>query len=136
MTTVYFAASISGGRDDAAVYAEVVAILRRHATVLTEHVAAPLKVTGEEGISDREIHDRDLAWLSAADVLVAEVTVPSLGVGYEIARALELGKPVLCAVREVPGRRLSAMIAGAPGVELVTYRDPVDLEPALARFLT
>lgn len=135
MPTVYFAASISGGREDVAIYAELLAVLRRHATVLTEHVgSAVLAASGEEGIGDREIHDRDLAWLAAADAVVAEVTVPSLGVGYEIARALALGKPVLCAVREIPGRRLSAMIAGAPGVEVVTYSDPTDLDSALAGF--
>lgn len=32
-------------------------------------------------------------------VLVAEVTQPSLGVGYEIGRALEMKKDILCLFR-------------------------------------
>ena len=45
-------------------------------------------------------------------VVVAEVTVPSLGVGYEIGRAVAMGKQVLCLYRPQEGRLLSAMIRG------------------------
>ncbi|EPY76686.1 deoxyribonucleoside 5-monophosphate N-glycosidase [Camelus ferus] len=40
--------------------------------------------------SDRLIHERDLAWLQQADVVVAEVTQPSLGVGYKLGQAVAL----------------------------------------------
>ncbi|MGM5488649.1 MAG: hypothetical protein ACQESG_06890 [Nanobdellota archaeon] len=46
-------------------------------------------------------------------MVVAEVTSPSLVLAYEIARALELGKPVYCLYRT---RRTSAMIAGSGAV--------------------
>uniref|UniRef100_A0A8D1A0K4 Uncharacterized protein n=1 Tax=Sus scrofa TaxID=9823 RepID=A0A8D1A0K4_PIG len=52
--------------------------------------------TGEEAAADdRAIHERDLAWLQQADVVVAEVTQPSLGVSYELDRAVALEEPVL-----------------------------------------
>jgi len=35
--------------------------------------------------------------------VVAEVTIPSLGVGYEIGRAVALGKRVLCLYRARDG---------------------------------
>ena len=38
-------------------------------------------------------------------VLVAEVTQPSLGVGYEIGRAVDMKKKVLCLFRPQSGRR-------------------------------
>ncbi|KAB0337781.1 hypothetical protein FD755_025470, partial [Muntiacus reevesi] len=61
--------------------------------------------TGEEAAGgDRLIHDRDLAWLQQADAVVAEVTQPSLGVGYELGRAVALHKPVLCLFRPQSGR--------------------------------
>ena len=53
-----------------------------------------------------------LSKLARSDVVVAEVTQPSLGVGYEIGRTVELGKPLLCLYRPVEGRLLSAMIRG------------------------
>src|SRR5215210_2263607 len=93
---IYFAGAIRGGREDCALYLEIVEQLRTYGRVLTEHIGdSELSEMGEaEG--DRQIYDRDLAWLEEADNLVAEVTTPSLGVGYEIGKATEWGTPVLC----------------------------------------
>ncbi|XP_077017983.1 5-hydroxymethyl-dUMP N-hydrolase [Tamandua tetradactyla] len=112
---LYFCGSIRGGREDLALYGRIVSRLRRFGTVLTEHVAAAeLGVRGEETAEgDRLIHEQDLAWLQQADVVVAEVTQPSLGVGYELGRAVALNKPILCLFRPKSGRVLSAMIRGA-----------------------
>ena len=108
---IYFAGSIRAGRDDAEIYAKLVAILKGHGTVLTEHVGS---VNAEEKeLTDKFIHDRDIEWLTQTDVLVAEVTQPSLGVGYEIGRCVAMGKRVLCLFRPESGKKLSAMIRGA-----------------------
>ncbi|XP_006990882.1 5-hydroxymethyl-dUMP N-hydrolase [Peromyscus maniculatus bairdii] len=112
--SVYFCGSIRGGREDQALYARIVSRLRRYGKVLTEHVpAAELDSRGEAAGGDRLIHERDLAWLRQADVVVAEVTQPSLGVGYELGWAVALGKQILCLFRPQSGRVLSAMIRGA-----------------------
>jgi 2'-deoxynucleoside 5'-phosphate N-hydrolase len=101
---IYFAASIRGGRDDWASYLEIVKQLREHGNVLTEHVGDVELSTSGEDTGDHEIHERDLGWLREADYLVAEVTTPSLGVGYEIGKATEWGKPVLCLYRSSEAR--------------------------------
>jgi nucleoside 2-deoxyribosyltransferase len=92
---IYFAGSIRGRRDDAALYRQIIAMLMEYGEVLTEHVGdASLTRAGEYGPSDEAIYGRDMAWLTEADAVVAEVTVPSHGVGYEVAWAAEaLGKP-------------------------------------------
>lgn len=41
---------------------------------------------------------------SFSPVVVAEVTQPSLGVGYELGRAVALGKQILCLFRPQSGR--------------------------------
>ncbi|XP_004379618.1 2'-deoxynucleoside 5'-phosphate N-hydrolase 1 [Trichechus manatus latirostris] len=112
---LYFCGSIRGGREDRAMYERIVSRLRRFGAVLTEHVAAAdLGARGEEAAGgDRLIHERDMAWLQQADVVVAEVTQPSLGVGYELGRAMALNKRILCLFRPQSGRVLSAMIRGA-----------------------
>ncbi|XP_033760374.1 2'-deoxynucleoside 5'-phosphate N-hydrolase 1-like isoform X1 [Pecten maximus] len=111
---IYFAGSIRGGRQDAELYLRIIGKLESYGTVLTEHVGAQnLKESGEQHLTEKEIHDRDMAWLQDCDVLVAEVTQPSLGVGYEIGRALTLNKRILCLFRPDSGKSLSAMIAGA-----------------------
>src|ERR1700682_3462745 len=110
---IYFAGAIRGGRGDAPLYAEIVSMLGEYGEVLTEHIGDLALTSAGESSSDREIHDRDLAWLREADVLVAEATTPSLGVGYEIGKATEWGTPVLCLYRPAEGRSLSAMISGS-----------------------
>ena len=131
---IYFAGAIRGGRDDAALYLEIVTLLRAHGEVLTEHVAgAELTASGESN-DDRWIHDRDLAWLRAADCLVAEVTTPSLGVGFEIAKATEWGKRTLCLFRPSAGRTLSALIAGSDRVTVREYQSAADLKAILHQF--
>jgi nucleoside 2-deoxyribosyltransferase len=102
--------------------------------VLTEHIGdSELSALGEGG-SDKEIHDRDLSWLREADCLVAEVTTPSLGVGYEVGRAVELGKPILCLYRRSTERALSAMIAGSEGVTLHEYESAADVGEIFREF--
>lgn len=132
---IYFAASISGGRGDQAIYQQIVDLLKTHGTVLTEHFASATLTSAGESLTDRFIHDRDIDWLKRADVLVAEVTTPSLGVGYEIGRAVEWGKRVVCVYRRSDGRRLSGMIAGSPGVEVYAYETPDDLRQLFATSL-
>ncbi|XP_033836132.1 2'-deoxynucleoside 5'-phosphate N-hydrolase 1 [Periophthalmus magnuspinnatus] len=122
---IYFCGSIRGGRDDVHVYQRIVHTLRTYGTVLTEHVTdGGLTDTGETSESgDKHIHDRDLDWLRQSHVVVAEVTQPSLGVGYELGRAVDLDKQVLCLFRPESGRRLSAMIRGAADGQKFVVQD-------------
>ncbi|XP_043916217.1 2'-deoxynucleoside 5'-phosphate N-hydrolase 1 [Protopterus annectens] len=113
---IYFCCSIRGGRDDVKFYGAIVQWIKGIGTVLTEHVSRPeLTEKGEDvsAVGDKHIHDRDIEWLQEADVVIAEVTQPSLGVGYEIGRAVAMNKKVLCLFRPSSGRVLSAMIRGA-----------------------
>ncbi|MBM3807894.1 MAG: nucleoside 2-deoxyribosyltransferase [Acidimicrobiia bacterium] len=133
--TIYFAGSIRGGRNDRALYQQIIALLRRHGTVLTEHIGNQKLTASGESMTDAEIHDRDLEWLRRADVLVAEVTTPSLGVGYEIGRAVEWGTRVIGLYRPSPGRQVSGMIAGCDRVRVYEYASVAELEPRLAELL-
>lgn len=118
---IYFACSIRGGRDDAEIYAQLVKHIKREATVLTEIFAdGKLTPSGTKKPSN-VIWETDLSWVQQADAVIAEVTNPSLGVGYEIAKAEVWGKPVLALFREDGVRRLSAMIDGSPYTEVVSY---------------
>ena len=111
MIKIYFAGAIRGERDDVALYQRLIAHLNTHGNVLTEHVGDVDVELREERETDCAIHARDMTWLFAADVVIAEVTQPSLGVGYEIGRAVEHHKPILCLYRPQQGMKLSAMIA-------------------------
>ena len=62
------------------------------------------------------------------------MTIPSHGVGFEIASAQAMGKPVLCLYRSVPGRRLSAMLGGNPDLLCEEYAAAEDVRQILERF--
>jgi hypothetical protein len=133
---IFFSGSIRGGRDDAALYREVIDMLEGHGDVLTEHVGAE-DVEAKEaavGLSDGDIYQQDVAWLRQADAVVAEVTTPSLGVGYELGRAVAWGKPVLCLYRPTGDHELSAMVRGNDDVTVEEYAEPDELKPVLATF--
>ena len=132
---IYFAGSIRGGREDAALYLQIIEYLKTFGEVLTEHVGDPdLTDLGDDGPTDQYIHDRDLAWLQSADVLVAEVTSVSMGVGYEIGRAVESGKKVLCLFRPDSAKNLSAMIAGCPDLVLMYYNSLEEAKVLISKY--
>lgn len=114
----------------------MIAGLRSFGEVLTEHVGDPaLSEAGDDGADDRSIHDRDMQWLKSCDLVIAEVTRPSLGVGYELGWAVALGKPVLCLCRNASGGPLSAMIAGSPGIRTAAYSRVEEAEAIMKAFI-
>jgi len=110
---IYFCGSKFGGRQDEVLYNILFKKLDRYGDVIQpfdpEKGINQLGSRREHGLS---MHDRDVALLTMCDVMVAEVTHPSLGVGYEIGRAVELGKPVLCLYRPLPRKNLSFLLRG------------------------
>lgn len=124
--------------------------------VLSEHVAlqeesSRLKKMSENcGINipkkngyEKEIREADIKWVDAADIFVAIVDGPSLGVGTEIERALlreERGlKPckMLALVHESNLDNLSAMVKGIvdKNFNLMTYKNEADALKIVSRFL-
>lgn len=92
---IYFAGAIRGGREKVYDYAKMVEQFEKNGQeVLTKHVADPNLSSKGENISLKEIYERDIKWLKECDIVFADITVPSLGVGYELAYAESLKKPV------------------------------------------
>ena len=133
---IYFGCSITGGRQDEAVYRQLVGFLLAEGhEVPTAHLSGPDAIAREALIPPREVYDRDLGWITGCDALVAEVSTPSHGVGYEIAVALGMGKPAICCYQQ--GRRVSKMITGNshPRLRLLAYRTPAELVEGVREFL-
>jgi 2'-deoxynucleoside 5'-phosphate N-hydrolase len=126
---IYFACSITGGREFEPIYQAIVAALEADGhEIPTSHLASSEVVHLEKIVTPQDVYERDVAWISAADAIVAEVSTPSHGVGYEICFALGLGKPVLaCHHRD---RGISKMISGNPDINL-TVRNYETTEEAV-----
>ena len=129
---IYFSGSIRGGRDDAKIYNQIITYLKNFGKVLTEHIGdSSLDSSGEKN-DDASIHNKDMEFLMECDVVVAEVTNPSLGVGYEIGRAIENNKKVICIYREIKNKKISAMILGSKGILSFKYQDLESLKKILS----
>jgi len=134
---IYFSGSIRGGRQNIDIYHEIIEYLKSYGQVLTEYVGDHyLAQEGEKHLTNQQIYKHDLAWLAKADLIIAEVTTPSLGVGYEIAMAVELNKPILCLYQPDKQKELSAMIAGCPNLTVACYKTLKQAKEAIDHFLS
>ena len=122
---VYFAGSIRGGRHDAELYRKVINALKEKHQVLTEHVG-DLSLSTVEDKGDKAIYEQDTTWLRECDVVVAECTQVSLGVGYELAYAEAHGKEVHIFYRPRE-TQLSAMLAGNERFNIHRYADEAEI---------
>ena len=131
MKKVYFAGSIRGGRSDAELYKRVISYIQRTDRVLTEHVGSPeLNVLEQGKDRDKAIYEQDTGWLRECDVVIAECTSPSLGVGYELAYAEAHGKPVHIFYDRTK-TQLSAMLTGDAYFRIHPYETEEDIYPEL-----
>jgi nucleoside 2-deoxyribosyltransferase len=133
---IYFSCSLTGGRGDEEVYALIVDHLQEAGHhVLTAHLARPEVMELERVVDPYEVYRRDMEWIRGCDVLIAEVSTPSHGVGYEIAYALACGKPVLCCYRQ--GVTVSKMIVGndSPGLAVRSYEQAGNVIEMIDHFL-
>jgi len=133
---LYFSCSITGGREDQPIYQALVEhLLELGHQVPTALLARPDILEVETVIRPAEVFQRDDAWVRSCDALIAEVSAPSHGVGYEIALAVCLGKPVFCCYRE--GKPVSKMLLGNchPKFKIVSYRTTQEALDLVSDFL-
>jgi nucleoside 2-deoxyribosyltransferase len=133
---IYFACSITGGRDFEPIYRAITnALLADGHEVPTAHLAEASVKLIEGQVNPRDVYERDMNWIRGCDALVAEVSTPSHGVGYEVAYALSIGKPVLCIYRV--GQPISKMLSGNshPAITVKSYRDSEEALDLIRTFL-
>ncbi|HSW37800.1 MAG TPA: nucleoside 2-deoxyribosyltransferase [Candidatus Saccharimonadales bacterium] len=140
MKKIYFACAISSGRDHADAYHEIVKIIKGQGLHVLSDYFADKTVEALKGptphLKPPQIWQDDVNMIKEAHAIIAEVTQPSLGVGYEIAIAHEWGKPVLALYHPRPGHRLSSMIIGSPNVMVFEYKDVSETVPVIADFIS
>ncbi len=127
---IFFAGSIRSGRSLLPVYKQIIQLLKKQGhTIVSEHVASSKLEEVEEALTEEEIFRSDIGFIDECDCLVAEITIPSTGVGYEICYAVSRGKLVLCLYKE--SANVSAMVMGNRNVTPIPYADLEELEKSL-----
>jgi len=136
---IYFCGSKFGGRQDEVLYNILFDKLEKYGEVIKPFDPEKgINQLGSRSDNRLSMHDRDVELLNMCDVLVAEVTHPSLGVGYEIGRGVEMGKPVLCLYRPQPRKKLSGMLRGMDNndyLRICDYSTPSEVDKIFEDFL-
>lgn len=119
---IYFAGAIKAGREKVYDYAKMVEQFEKNGgKVLTKHVANPELSTKGENLTPKEVYKRDIKWLEEYDIVFADVTIASLGVGYEIAYAEKLEKKIYAVYEK--NANISSLLKGNEKIELIAYSD-------------
>lgn len=133
---IYFSCSITGGRNEERTYQKIVQTLEEEGHfVPTAHLSTSQVMELENIVDPVDTYLRDMKWLHEADAVVAEASTPSHGVGYELATALNLNKPVFCAYHRE--KRISKIITGntSPTLLLAPYSSDEEVISLLRQFL-
>lgn len=118
---IYFAGAIRGGREKAQDFKKMVDFIEENGkVVLDKHVSDITLSNKGESVSNEEIYERDIAWIKECDIVIAEVTTPSLGVGYELSFAQSIGKKVYTLSEEKT--KVSALIMGNKSFQNYKYK--------------
>lgn len=131
---IYFCGSIRGGYQDARLYQEIIAFMKRKHRVLTEHIGKSNIDEIEKEQTDEDIYLQDRNWLEESDIVIAECTTPSLGVGYELAFAESKKKPVHI-FYDRTRTSLSAMLQGNAYFKVHPYEKEEEIFEILSSLL-
>ena len=119
---IYFAGSVRGGRESAGDYNKIISALQKNHIVLTVHLGDSKLTSSGENLPESVIFERDVNWIKEADILVADVSVHAIGVGWEIGFAESIGKRIICLYNINSEKKISAMIEGNKNVEKIKYK--------------
>lgn len=141
--TIYLACTVRGDRESVAGLRTLVTALEEsgHA-VLTKHLLEDDADAAEAGLTERSVYERDIQWLEACDILIAEASGSSYGVGFEVGyvlgRAAATTQRVILLYRGDRRTRISRLICGNahPRCAHVEYESPSELPTRVLRTLS
>lgn len=132
---IHFIALIRGGREHQQFFEIIVNELKKFGEVTGEHIASPdLFQHGETSLLAKEILERETKNIENSDVIVAEATTPSLGVGYLLAKASTLNKKILVLYHGENDLLLSAPIKGGSNIKVKIYNSTENIKTILERY--
>ena len=131
---IYLACTVRGDRGGVAAARTLAdAIEAMGHTVLTRHLLADNPDADESRLTERAVYERDIRWLESSDVLIAEASGSSYGVGFEVGyvlgRSAQTHQRVLLLYDAARRDQVSRLIAGNthPACTAYPYRNAEDL---------
>jgi len=140
---IYLACTVRGDRGAVAGLRALAAALEADGhELLTTHLLDDNVDRAESQLSEREVYARDVAWLEACDVLVADASGSSFGVGFEVGYVLgrsdHTRQRVLLIYRADRAPQISRLITGNahPRCETIAYADAGELSARVPALLS
>ena len=124
---IYVSGSIYGGTQKIDTYKIMIDELEKYGEVLDKQIADINTIENEKYQKDEEVFEDLERKIMMADIIFAEVTIPSLGVGYELGFADKIGKKIIAIYDETYTRKVSTMIRGNKRIKLIPYTDINDI---------
>ena len=120
---IYVSGSIYGGRQKIETYKTMIEALELYGEVCDKEIIDEDIIKKEEYQDDEKIFESLVKRLESSDLIFAEVTVPSLGVGYELGIADKLGKKIIAIYDLNMIDKVSTMIRGNKNIKLIGYHN-------------
>jgi nucleoside 2-deoxyribosyltransferase len=130
---IYLACTVRGDRGAVAGLRALVATLEgADHTILTKHLLDDNVEGAESALSERAVYERDIQWLDACDILIADASGSSFGVGFEVGYVLgrsDRNQRVILLYRADRRDQISRLIVGNghPRCAVIKYENPDDL---------
>lgn len=133
---IYMSGSIYGGTEKIDTYKKLIEALKNYGEILDDQIADENTIAKEVFQNDEDIYKDLEAKLKIADIIFAEVSIPSLGVGYELGFADKLGKRIIAIYDETYTPKVSTMIRGNKRIKLIPYNDIAEIIDNLDEIIT
>ena len=135
---IYLACTVRGDRGAVeGLRALVVSLEGGGHTVLTKHLLDDNVEGAESALTERAVYDRDIAWLEACDILIADGSGSSFGVGFEVGYVLgrsdRTDQRVVLLYRADRRDQISRLIVGNghPRCRVISYAAGAELVAAV-----
>ena len=119
---IYVSGSIYGGTQKIDTYKILIEELEKYGEVLNKQIADPNTIANEVSYEEEEIYKDLEKKLISSDILLAEVSIPSLGVGYELGFADKLNKKIITIYDKNYTEKVTTMIRGNKRITLIPYQ--------------
>ena len=136
---IYFTASTSVNGELTPFYRQIVAHIKSQSAIITsgEQIGDKKMLAEDKSLGSKQIFEREKKRMDESDLVIAEASKPSHGVGGEIVYALSVGKPVLALINTAFEDIISPMLVGNPSENLyIEYYDNDNLQRKIHDFIT
>ena len=132
---IYFTASRAGNKQFGEHYKKIIGAIKKEGfKVQADHIINDAPQPHEKNFHD--YYRSAYKWIKEADMVVAEISTPSSGVGHEIFLALNNKKPVLALLNENAVTDRDATLKGNPSKLLVYEKyDDKNLTQVIRKFI-